>query len=561
MSPFTNRSRDKAFTLPEVTLAIGVVAFGLVAVFSILPFGLTAQKDNQEETVIRYEAQYWTEMLLGNGLMSEEMKRVERVELTAFDDNSTPTHTDKPYYYHLFHNPYRGRKRPGFPGIFVAESFDRRNPANNKQVSYRKDTLEKAKGFWPSDVVGWLLTPARFPSSVDVNGSWGNYALVKAMNGSLADRLYGAEPGTVDFHFPQRDFAMGYILQVRPERNPDGEGGSRINITFHWPIFEDVTDALNQGEFLGDVVMSSRFDKPTPQSGRRIPRMNSKSFSIRTPKVIKEALLENHLTLQERRFMKELRGLRPGDLVSENGMRERFPSHRVNKPRRVRNDGNNLYWEIWLGQNNFVLPSRYQALASDPSFHPDSLGFGINSPFFYPPITTSSFAAPLPSPRGHSGMVVNDGFKDYEITWVSNKQNPILGKGDSISGPFSIPGIDRMPYYKRGAGGSGEYEVRFLRLDPVTGRRQTWEGFLLDCSKPRMFNLPRGQKIIREGLLYKSAQSHTLNRSLFYTTHRPIAPDEVMLNNLSSKRPLDVQGWAWAYPENWAPPFYVIQER
>ena len=38
----------RAFTLPEVTLAIGVVALGLVAVFSILPFGLTAQKDHRE---------------------------------------------------------------------------------------------------------------------------------------------------------------------------------------------------------------------------------------------------------------------------------------------------------------------------------------------------------------------------------------------------------------------------------------------------------------------------------------------------------------------------------
>ena len=39
----------RAFTLPEVTLAIGVVALGLVAVFSILPFGLTAQKDNRKK--------------------------------------------------------------------------------------------------------------------------------------------------------------------------------------------------------------------------------------------------------------------------------------------------------------------------------------------------------------------------------------------------------------------------------------------------------------------------------------------------------------------------------
>ena len=49
----------RAFTLPEITLAIGVVAFGLVAIFSILPFGLTAQKDNRDDTIIRLEAEFW----------------------------------------------------------------------------------------------------------------------------------------------------------------------------------------------------------------------------------------------------------------------------------------------------------------------------------------------------------------------------------------------------------------------------------------------------------------------------------------------------------------------
>ena len=71
----------RAFTLPEVALAIGVIALGLVGVFSILPYGLTAQKDNREETIIRYEAQYWTEVLLGEGLLLDELKRVERVEV------------------------------------------------------------------------------------------------------------------------------------------------------------------------------------------------------------------------------------------------------------------------------------------------------------------------------------------------------------------------------------------------------------------------------------------------------------------------------------------------
>ena len=51
-----HKESRRGFTIAEVTMAVGIVAFGLVAVFSILPFGLTAQKDNREETIIRYEA-------------------------------------------------------------------------------------------------------------------------------------------------------------------------------------------------------------------------------------------------------------------------------------------------------------------------------------------------------------------------------------------------------------------------------------------------------------------------------------------------------------------------
>ena len=40
---------------------------GLVAVFSVLPFGIKAQRDNRDDTVIRYEGEYWAEALLEKG--------------------------------------------------------------------------------------------------------------------------------------------------------------------------------------------------------------------------------------------------------------------------------------------------------------------------------------------------------------------------------------------------------------------------------------------------------------------------------------------------------------
>ena len=49
-----NRSLVRAFTISEVTLAVGIIAFGLVAIFSILPFGLSAQRDNRDEPARHY---------------------------------------------------------------------------------------------------------------------------------------------------------------------------------------------------------------------------------------------------------------------------------------------------------------------------------------------------------------------------------------------------------------------------------------------------------------------------------------------------------------------------
>ena len=66
-----NRSRVRAFTISEVTLAVGIIAFGLVAIFSILPFGLSAQRDNRDETLIRYEADYWFSVIQSCGLTME----------------------------------------------------------------------------------------------------------------------------------------------------------------------------------------------------------------------------------------------------------------------------------------------------------------------------------------------------------------------------------------------------------------------------------------------------------------------------------------------------------
>ncbi len=185
-------------------MAVGIVAFGLVAVFSILPFGLTAQKDNREETIIRYEAQYWFAALQAGGLPLEEMARVEKVELT--DGNTTRI------------NKYDIDDPDRFPD-------------------------------WQVNVCGWLSAPDDVVKE--------KFARVWAFNGSLFDRL---SPG---------EFSFNYFMGTHVE--PIGDLGSRITLTFHWPISGPIEAALDSGESMYSIV-----------NNPKTRLANQKSFSILT---------------------------------------------------------------------------------------------------------------------------------------------------------------------------------------------------------------------------------------------------------------------------------------
>jgi type II secretory pathway pseudopilin PulG len=57
------RRATKAFTLIEIALSLGVIAFALVAIIGILPAGLQVQRDNREETIINQEGTYLLEAI------------------------------------------------------------------------------------------------------------------------------------------------------------------------------------------------------------------------------------------------------------------------------------------------------------------------------------------------------------------------------------------------------------------------------------------------------------------------------------------------------------------
>jgi type II secretory pathway pseudopilin PulG len=53
------RRSQRAFTMIEIALAIGVIGFALVAIIGLLPAGLNVQKDNREDTIVSQDAPYF----------------------------------------------------------------------------------------------------------------------------------------------------------------------------------------------------------------------------------------------------------------------------------------------------------------------------------------------------------------------------------------------------------------------------------------------------------------------------------------------------------------------
>jgi hypothetical protein len=60
--PFLVRN-SRAFTIIEIALCLGIIAFAMIAILGVLPLGLSVQKENREETIINQEAVVWMDAI------------------------------------------------------------------------------------------------------------------------------------------------------------------------------------------------------------------------------------------------------------------------------------------------------------------------------------------------------------------------------------------------------------------------------------------------------------------------------------------------------------------
>jgi type II secretory pathway pseudopilin PulG len=59
--------RVDAFTMVEIAIALGVIAFALVAIIGILPLGMQSQKDNREDTIVNQDARVLLDAIRSGG--------------------------------------------------------------------------------------------------------------------------------------------------------------------------------------------------------------------------------------------------------------------------------------------------------------------------------------------------------------------------------------------------------------------------------------------------------------------------------------------------------------
>jgi type II secretory pathway pseudopilin PulG len=90
---------EHGFTMVEIAIALGVIAFALVAIIGILPTGLQVQRDNRAETIVNQDATFWLDAIKGGTRGADDLvNHVERIDIHYnFDDPNLPetvvTHT------------------------------------------------------------------------------------------------------------------------------------------------------------------------------------------------------------------------------------------------------------------------------------------------------------------------------------------------------------------------------------------------------------------------------------------------------------------------------------
>jgi type II secretory pathway pseudopilin PulG len=85
---------ERAFTMIEIAIAIGVIGFALVAIIGILPQGMNVQKDNREDTIISQDAPYFLNAIRNGEMRTNNNILANYVESIFVSNTVNSTYTN-----------------------------------------------------------------------------------------------------------------------------------------------------------------------------------------------------------------------------------------------------------------------------------------------------------------------------------------------------------------------------------------------------------------------------------------------------------------------------------
>ncbi|MDB6028828.1 MAG: hypothetical protein JWM68_5051 [Verrucomicrobiales bacterium] len=203
--------KTAAFTMVEIAIALGVIAFALVAIVGILPTGLNVERENREETLINQEGPYFMEAVRGGSKGLDILTNyVDSIAITTTDPAGIIAH-------------YRYENNPGVVTVIGGTNCN----GNMTNASWIIGLLSRPK-YWPP---GWT-------NKIDAH--------VRAMSGTAVEQGTGARdmsfnysifPELIPVNFHAFDPSLTNSFATNVFINTLQTNLHEVRLNFRWPLY------------------------------------------------------------------------------------------------------------------------------------------------------------------------------------------------------------------------------------------------------------------------------------------------------------------------------------
>jgi len=203
-SAIGNRS---AFTMVEIAISLAIIGFALVAIIGVLPFGMSVQRENREETIINQDATYLIDAIRSGARGLDNLTQSVMGITIVSNFNFNPV---------------------GYTNSYL-------NPANPPPFALpNPSTFTLING---ERIIGLLSTPK-------YHGSSSNYvvAYVRALSGLAADKFPQNNSEVQQGAFTYRLITENVPLPVPPDYGINSSSRQlthnlrELRLSFRWPV-------------------------------------------------------------------------------------------------------------------------------------------------------------------------------------------------------------------------------------------------------------------------------------------------------------------------------------